>query len=332
MHALGRIPAAIAGLTLVLAIAGCGSSASSAAGALVTVETRGGECVAARVARRSSSIATEPVHAPTKPPNDLGTVPPAQLRTLSTLIARPTSRPSRPAVHRPVPDRVRRPGGRRSEFAAPSGPQHIADLPGRGRLRATTVHRLVDGARSVHRHPDDVGRSVQSGLADVRDAGRRARRSSGRETTTQTTPKTRRGQDEAGDPRPARSTTRPAMAVTRPPTSDIARRDQIRPSLDDRQRSRRPDDRDRIPDDGLGEASRDGDRKRSRRPIRRSSRSPRAAERTRWRRRSRRRSPVQSQHAAITPSAPSPAMAPIQRPVAMIGTRDISRVLPATLS
>ncbi len=126
MHALGRVPTAIAGLTLVLAIAGCGSSASSAAGPLVTVETRGGECFAAPCGKTITLERDGTVHAATKPPNTLGTVPPDQLRTLSTLIATTDF-----SIIKARPFTGQCPTAFDGQeivfgFAAPSGPQRIA--------------------------------------------------------------------------------------------------------------------------------------------------------------------------------------------------------------
>ena len=87
MHVLARLPAVVVSLMLAVAIAGCGSAASSAMGPLVTVETRGGECFAAPCGQTVTLERDGTVRAAAKPPNALGTVPADQLRTLSTLIA-----------------------------------------------------------------------------------------------------------------------------------------------------------------------------------------------------------------------------------------------------
>jgi hypothetical protein len=114
-------------LTLLLAVVlvAC-RAASTAAGPLVTVETRGGECFAAPCGMTVTLERDGSVHAAAKPPNALGTVSPEQLQTLSTLIATtdfavikarpftgecPTAFDGQEVVF---------------EFNAPSGPQRIA--------------------------------------------------------------------------------------------------------------------------------------------------------------------------------------------------------------
>ncbi len=74
-------------LALVVAACGFGGGVSTADDPLVTVETRGGECVAGAVrARRSSSSRDGRVHSAAKPPNDLGTVPPEQVAAIDAAI------------------------------------------------------------------------------------------------------------------------------------------------------------------------------------------------------------------------------------------------------
>jgi hypothetical protein len=69
-------------------VAACGAAAEpSAAGALVTVELRGGNCVGGPCDTMVILDRDGRVHGATKPPNDLGVVPVAQLQTLKTLIA-----------------------------------------------------------------------------------------------------------------------------------------------------------------------------------------------------------------------------------------------------
>ena len=76
-------------LAVVLAglVAACGGATEpSAAGALVTVELRGGNCVGGPCDTVVILDRDGRVHSAAKPPNDLGVVPAAQLRTLQTLI------------------------------------------------------------------------------------------------------------------------------------------------------------------------------------------------------------------------------------------------------
>ena len=69
-------------------VAGCAAPvASTAPGALLTVEVRGGRCVDGPCDTIVTLEKDGRVHGATKPPNDLGVVPPAQLATLKTLIA-----------------------------------------------------------------------------------------------------------------------------------------------------------------------------------------------------------------------------------------------------
>jgi hypothetical protein len=71
--------------------AGCASPVATPAatptGPLVTVETRGGECVAGPCGQTITIDRDGRVHLAAKPPNDLGRVTPDALRNLVTLIA-----------------------------------------------------------------------------------------------------------------------------------------------------------------------------------------------------------------------------------------------------
>ena len=84
-HAVRTAFSFLAGVALMLALAGCG--APTAASPLLTVELRGGECVAAPCGTTVVLDRDGRVHGATKPPNDLGTVPADQLRVLARLIA-----------------------------------------------------------------------------------------------------------------------------------------------------------------------------------------------------------------------------------------------------
>jgi hypothetical protein len=90
------IAPAVLVLLVALVAAGCspGAAATGPAttgpattGALVTVETRGGECVNGPCGTTVVLERDGRVHAAAKPPNDLGTVPPELLGTLDRLIA-----------------------------------------------------------------------------------------------------------------------------------------------------------------------------------------------------------------------------------------------------
>jgi len=63
------------------------SDATPAAGPLVTVETRGGECPDGACGQTITIERDGRVHLAAKPPNDLGTVTPQVLSSLQTLIA-----------------------------------------------------------------------------------------------------------------------------------------------------------------------------------------------------------------------------------------------------
>ena len=70
------------------AVSGCGEpTASTAPGALLTVELRGGMCVGGPCDTTVILDHDGRVHGATKPPTDLGVVPTAQLKTLETLVA-----------------------------------------------------------------------------------------------------------------------------------------------------------------------------------------------------------------------------------------------------
>jgi hypothetical protein len=75
---------------VVLLASGCGSGTSgplpTAAGALVTVETRGGLCADGPCGTTVILERDGRVHLAAKPPNDLGTVPPAALVALDAAI------------------------------------------------------------------------------------------------------------------------------------------------------------------------------------------------------------------------------------------------------
>jgi hypothetical protein len=75
----------LATVALMLVVLGCG--APVAAGPLLTVELRGGECFAAPCGTTVVLDRDGRVHAAAKPPNDLGTVPTDELRVLDRLIA-----------------------------------------------------------------------------------------------------------------------------------------------------------------------------------------------------------------------------------------------------
>ena len=92
MHTIrhARVAFAVLLLAVALATAACSpgpvATRPATTGMLVTIETRGGECVNGPC---STTIVLERdgrVHAAAKPPNDLGTVPPDQLAALDTLI------------------------------------------------------------------------------------------------------------------------------------------------------------------------------------------------------------------------------------------------------
>jgi len=74
-------------LVVAVVVAACRSGVSTAPGPLVTIETRGGECFAAPCGQTVILELDGSVHAAAMPPNALGTITPAQLETLSTLIA-----------------------------------------------------------------------------------------------------------------------------------------------------------------------------------------------------------------------------------------------------
>ena len=107
-------------------VAGCGSAAPTAAGPLVTVETRGGECFAAPCGQTVILERDGSVHAAAKPPNALGAITPEQLRTLSTLIA---TTDFAIIKARPFPGECPTAFDGQEivfEFGAPGGPQRVA--------------------------------------------------------------------------------------------------------------------------------------------------------------------------------------------------------------
>jgi hypothetical protein len=77
---LGLLAAAIA------AVAGCGLGGAAASGPLVTVETRGGECVDGPCGMTVVLERDGSVHSADKPPNDLGTVPAEQVAAIDAAI------------------------------------------------------------------------------------------------------------------------------------------------------------------------------------------------------------------------------------------------------
>ena len=80
------ILAAIVGVLAI--VAGCAApAASTAPGALLTVELRGGMCVNGPCDTTVILDHDGRVHGATKPPHDLGVVPAAQLTALETLVA-----------------------------------------------------------------------------------------------------------------------------------------------------------------------------------------------------------------------------------------------------
>jgi hypothetical protein len=88
-HRLRPLVSAVAVIVLIAAsVAACGLEAviPTAAGPLVTVEMRGGECFAAPCGRTVSLERDGRVHEAAKPPNDLGVVPPDQLAAIDTAI------------------------------------------------------------------------------------------------------------------------------------------------------------------------------------------------------------------------------------------------------
>jgi hypothetical protein len=76
---------AVVALALAIGTAACAGPAQS--GALVTVQVRGGECAGGPCDTTVTLDRDGRVHGATKPPNDLGVVPPGQLEALQRLIA-----------------------------------------------------------------------------------------------------------------------------------------------------------------------------------------------------------------------------------------------------
>ena len=85
MLSFARSAVAFVASIAVIVMLGC--TAPTAAGPLLTVELRGGECFAAPCGTTVVLDRDGRVHGATKPPNDLGTVPQDQLRALDRLIA-----------------------------------------------------------------------------------------------------------------------------------------------------------------------------------------------------------------------------------------------------
>jgi len=110
----------------VVVLAACGGTTATAAGPLVSVETRGGECFAAPCGMTVFLERDGTVHTAAKPPNTLGMVPADQLHDLATLIATTDF-----AVLRARPFTGECPTAFDGQeivftFATPSGPQRIA--------------------------------------------------------------------------------------------------------------------------------------------------------------------------------------------------------------
>jgi hypothetical protein len=110
---------------MVVVLAACGGTASTAAGPLLSVETRGGECFAAPCGMTVFLDRDGSVHAAAKPPNTLGSIPVDQMQTLSALIATTDF-----SVIRARPFTGECPTAFDGQeivftFAAPSGPQRI---------------------------------------------------------------------------------------------------------------------------------------------------------------------------------------------------------------
>jgi hypothetical protein len=72
--------------TLALVVAACGFGGADPSTPLVTVELRGGECVAGPCGQTVTLDRAGHVHAATKPPNDLGIVPPGQVAAIDAAI------------------------------------------------------------------------------------------------------------------------------------------------------------------------------------------------------------------------------------------------------
>jgi len=111
---------------VVVVLAACGGAASTAAGPLVSVETRGGECFAAPCGMTVYLDSDGTVHAAAKPPNTLGTVPSDQLHDLATLIATTDFAAIRARPFTGVCPTAFDGQEIVFTFAAPSGPQRIA--------------------------------------------------------------------------------------------------------------------------------------------------------------------------------------------------------------
>ncbi len=82
------IPALIVLVLVAIAVSACGAESviPTAAGPLVTVELRGGECPAGTCGRTVVLERDGTVHEAAKPPNFLGTVPLAQVAAIDTAI------------------------------------------------------------------------------------------------------------------------------------------------------------------------------------------------------------------------------------------------------
>ena len=88
MQVLHRLTPILAVALSTVALAACAGQApvATAAGPLVTVEIRGGECPAGACETSVTLERDGRVHAAAKPPNDLGVVPPADLAALDAAI------------------------------------------------------------------------------------------------------------------------------------------------------------------------------------------------------------------------------------------------------
>jgi hypothetical protein len=88
LRRIGRLAILAVMVGALAIVAACAEPvASTATGALLTVELRGGMCVGGPCGTTVILERDGRVHGATKPPNGLGVVPAAQLKTLETLIA-----------------------------------------------------------------------------------------------------------------------------------------------------------------------------------------------------------------------------------------------------
>lgn len=125
------VPALVLAVVLGLGVVACGGAAVATsvappAGPLLTIEVRGGECASAPCGTTVFVERDGRVHQAAKPPNDLGTVPPAALAPLTAAIATTDfDAMKRHLFSGQCPTAV---DGEEFifEFAAPGGVQHIS--------------------------------------------------------------------------------------------------------------------------------------------------------------------------------------------------------------